>query len=295
VSLISITGWRTWAAKGLGLRHVLLPIFRRVNLGNITISHHWTGDPMVVHSFIHKSYWYYGRVREYDSMAAFQRLLKRGDIAIDIGAHIGYTAVFFGNLVGSSGHVYAFEPGPNNLEYTRGNCANCRYKNISLVEMAVSSSAGHASLYVETLSGQNDSLLREYEGFTAAARSHGLRPEATVVTVQTIRLDSYVEEHRLRPALVKIDVEGAEAAVLSGAANVLGLIRPVLMVEVTQRHSDVTKILLENNYRLFAPAGAPIDASQRKASDVPVSGNVFAIPAENRDAIDRFVRVRRPN
>lgn len=294
LSLVSLTEWRTLAAKGVGLRRVLLPIFRRFNLGDVIIRHHWTGDPIVVHSFKHKGYWYRGRRREYDTMVAFRRLLNGGDIVIDVGAHIGYIAVFFGDLVGSSGHVYAFEPGLNNLPYTRRNCANCHYRNISLIEMAISSSEGCASLYVEALSGQNNSLVENYEVFAANARSAGSRAETAAAEVQTIRLDSYVEQHALRPALVKIDVEGAEAAVLNGATNILRLIRPVLMVEVTQRHSEVTKILFDHDYRLFTPTGDPIAELQHKASDIPVSGNMFAIPMENCNAIVRLCRDKAP-
>lgn len=292
MSLVSLTEWRRWAAKGVGLRRVLLPIFRRVNLGDVIIRHHWTGDPIVVHSFKHKGYWYSGRTREYDTMVAFRRLLNGGDVVIDVGAHIGYIAVFFADLVGSSGHVYAFEPRPNNLPYIRRNCANCHYSNISLIEMAVSSSEGCASLYVEALSGQNNSLVENYEVFAANARSAGSLAETAPAEVQTIRLDSYVEQHALRPALVKIDVEGAEAAVLNGAINILRLIRPVLMVEVTQRHSEVAKIIFDQDYRLFAPTGDPIAELQHNASDNPVSGNIFAIPMENRNAIERMSRDR---
>jgi len=283
LSLISSARWSTTAANSLGLRRVLLPLFRTFNLGDITLRHPWTGDRMLVHSFRHKGYWFLGRKREFETMTAFQRLLKSGDVVIDVGAHIGYTAVFFARLVGPAGHIYAFEPGPNNLPYTRRNCSNCQFKNISLIEMAASDSDGCAPLYIETLTGQNNSLLCDYPSVSAVARTHGSRPETAPATVRTIQLDSYLEQYDLRPALIKIDVEGAEAEVLNGALKTLARIRPILMVEVTQRHSVVTNILLEHNYRLFTPAGAPIDVSEHPGDD-PVSGNVFAFPAENRDS-----------
>lgn len=287
--MIYSLGWCTWAANNRTLRRMLLPLFRRINVGDITVRHHWTGDRMVVHSFVHKGFWFKGRKREYDTMAAFQRLLKGGDTVIDVGAHIGYTALLFGNLVGPSGHVYAFEPGPNNLPYTRKNCSNCRYRNISVIEMAASNSEGNAPFYVEPMTGLNNSLLLDYAVRTPNWRSYGCRPEPAPSLVQTIRLDSYVQQHHLRPTFVKIDVEGAEAAVLEGAVNTLSLSRPVLMVEVTRRHSDVTRILFEHSYRFFAPTGAAIGESQLKSGHVPIPVNVFAIPVENREAIGRFL------
>jgi tRNA A58 N-methylase Trm61 len=98
-------------------------VFKHVNLGDITIAHHWTGEKMLIHSFKHRSYWVHGKEREHESMLCFSRLIQKGDCVFDVGAHIGYTALYFGDLVGSEGTVYAFEPGPNNLPYTRHNLA----------------------------------------------------------------------------------------------------------------------------------------------------------------------------
>ena len=47
-----------------------------------------------------------------------------------------------------------------------------------------------------------------------------------------MRLDDYVTANRLKPALIKIDVEGAEHEVLKGAAETMKTHRPVLVVEV---------------------------------------------------------------
>jgi FkbM family methyltransferase len=38
--------------------------------------------------------------------------------------HIGFTSLYFANLVAPSGKVIVFEPGLNNLEYIRSNIAN---------------------------------------------------------------------------------------------------------------------------------------------------------------------------
>jgi hypothetical protein len=50
--------------------------------------------------------------------------------------------------------------------------------------------------------------------------------------VPSTSLDAYVGKHRDAPDLIKIDVEGAEIAVLRGASNLLRERHPTLIVEV---------------------------------------------------------------
>ena len=59
----------------------------------------------------------------------FRKRLAPGDVCVDVGAHVGYYTLLASRLVGSGGHVYAFEPAPvchrallGNLE--RNGCAN---------------------------------------------------------------------------------------------------------------------------------------------------------------------------
>jgi methyltransferase FkbM-like protein len=57
--------------------------------------------------------------------------------------------------------------------------------------------------------------------------------------VETIRLDHFVVQNNIKKiALMKIDVEGHEYAVLQGAKQTLMTLRPLLIVEIEQRHHD---------------------------------------------------------
>src|SRR5580700_7741428 len=47
---------------------------------------------------------------EADEIALVKHMLKPGDTALDIGAHIGYFTMHMAAAVGPSGAVYAFEP-----------------------------------------------------------------------------------------------------------------------------------------------------------------------------------------
>ena len=103
------------------LRSVVIPLLARFNPGDVTIKHHWTGDPLRLHSFHHKGYWFHGRSREADTLELLSRLLGPGDRVVEVGAHIGYFTILFSRLVGPGGQVTVFEPGENNLTYLRDN------------------------------------------------------------------------------------------------------------------------------------------------------------------------------
>ena len=67
-----------------------------------------------------------------------------------------------------------------------------------------------------------------------------------------LSLDGYLEKTGLRPNLVKIDVEGAELAVLRGARRMLLESRPVVLVEIhdggTQHRAEVLQLLQACGY-----------------------------------------------
>lgn len=260
------------------LRRLLLPLFARLNPGDITIKHHHTGAPVRLHSFRHKGYWWHGARREAETMEAFRRVLRPGDTVVEVGAHIGYIAMFFSHLVGPRGRVITFEPGENNLPYVRANVAPLG--NVRLVEKAVGDRAATMKLNIENLTGQNNSLLDHFEGLTANQRAAAVATEVRAVDVEVITLDSYCAAENVRPALVKIDVEGFEHEVLLGAKEVLATHRPIVMVEV-QRHAEAIFDLLRGlGYDLYRPDGTRV----HRAADLEM--NTFCLdPSRHAEAL----------
>ena len=195
------------------LRRIFLPLLRRFNLGDITIRHHYTGDPVRLHSFRHKGYWYHGRRREQETMLLFRRLLRPGDSVIEVGGHIGYLSLYFKWLV-QSGNVFVFEPGVNNLPYIRRNVLP---RGIQLVEKAVGDRNGPETFFLESLTGQNNSFVPNFKELQYNVKNaHAGGPAVTEVTVEMVRLDDFINTHSIKPELVKIDVEGFELTVLKG-------------------------------------------------------------------------------
>lgn len=138
----------------------------------------------------------------------FKKLVKKGMTVVDIGANIGYYALLAARSVGDKGRVFAFEPEPNNYNLLERNIALNRYSNIVAVQKAVSNKTGKAPLFVNRQTG-----------------AHGLLPGRKDIVgtnmVDIVSLDKYFKGKENPIDIIKIDVEGAELAVLRGMPNIL--------------------------------------------------------------------------
>jgi FkbM family methyltransferase len=264
-------------ADSRSLRRIALPVLRRLNPGDISVRHPWTGERMMLHSFNHREYWYLGFRREFDTMLAFARLIGVHDIVLDVGGHIGYTALFFAGAA-REGAVHVFEPSPDNLRYIRKNIAG--KSNVTLVEAALGESVGSAELFIDGLSGQNNSLDGEHyaeiqreNAFVSATQYYATVPLTTI--------DTYCRETRISPGFLKIDVEGFELAVLRGAAETLEEHHPVLMVEMMEQRDEVLAFLLGHGYEAFTPA-------LTRFTSTPGGNAFFLSPAHHPERIRLF-------
>ena len=272
-------------AQATSLRRALLPFFRRVNIGDITIRHHWTDERIVLHSFRHKGYWFHGRERERESMTLCARLIRDGDVVFDVGGHIGYMALYFASLVGACGRVFSFEPASSNLPYIHANVERATHNNVVLVEQAVGAENGFTTFWSEELTGQNGSIIPGYSAIDANAKSHGVRPHTQELTLEMVTLDSFARRVGVVPGFAKIDVEGAESLVLRGMRDILAGERPRIMIEVTNQCETVFDTFAKADYLLF-------DEKQRRVSDpgefAEAGPNLFGIPAEDGDALRKM-------
>ena len=163
---------------------------------------------------------------ELDFMARF---LGAGDVFLDIGANIGVYSLLAAKRVGSTGAVHAFEPHGKTYERLKQNIAESGCRNVVCYNLALSDAEGTACL--------NASL----EGFDAwNSLSQPTRGSAFLAeSVRTLTLDGFCSKHGLSVeaiTMIKIDVEGWESHVLTGAERLLLQARaPVLQVEFSDR------------------------------------------------------------
>lgn len=252
------------------LRRPTLAIFSRLNPGDITIRHHWTGDPVRLHSYRHKGYWYHGRNREQWIMEMLGRLIQPGDTVVEVGGHIGYVALWLAKLVGP-GRVYVFEPGPNNLKYIEQNVRD--KANVTLVPKGVGDVPARRTMFVERLTGLNNTFVEESPLLKANAAFDGFSADQLreSVPVELVRFDDYAAEHAVQADLIKIDVEGFEMEVLQGMQGVLSSQHPKMMIEVTRHPEQVWQILQSLGYVAFGEELRVIRSAQE------LHGNVFCM------------------
>ncbi|MFQ5574888.1 MAG: FkbM family methyltransferase [Terriglobia bacterium] len=137
-----------------------------------------------------------------------QKEVVEGNVVLDLGAHIGYYTLIFARLVGSQGKVFAFEPGPDNFALLEKNVQVNRYRNVTLVQRAVSEAAGRVRLYLN-------------EGNTADHRMYDSRDGRKHIEVETVRVDDYFAEYEGKIDFIKMDIQGAEGAALSGMVRLI--------------------------------------------------------------------------
>jgi hypothetical protein len=91
-----------------------------------------------------------------------------------------------------------------------------------------------------------------------------------------------------RVDFVKIDVEGAEASVIAGAATVLSAMRPLMLIEVNDKAlraqgncADSLMATLRDDLRYEIFVFSPVTGLlERPIDGHPLSANVVAIPGE---------------
>jgi len=259
-------GWRGNLARNPVLRAIALPLLRVCDVP-LTISNPFAGMPFHLRAYTHKGYWFYGKTREAATMARMDALLRRGDTVLEVGAHIGYLTQFFARKVGQTGEIHAFEPGAANQNLLQRNIQSLA--QCALVDAAVSNDDGKAMFFEENLGGFMNSLDPEFASTSGLAESQRAALRITPRQVRTLTLDGYVQRLGLTPDFIKIDVEGAELAVLQGARQILPRVRAV-MVEVSRDRHAVMALLHTAGFVLSDEDG------KRVTSSADVTGNIFA-------------------
>ena len=213
----------------------------------------------------------------YGEMKTYRSFLKPGMTIIDVGANIGLMSLLFSEIAGGDGTVIAFEPSVFANGLLRHNLDVNDCSNVTIYRKAVSDRAGKTTFVdpdtakISQLNFGSLSLGRRIkEGL-------GQNVPTDVTTIDALELTDC--------DFIKIDVEGAEAAVIRGARDTLTKHRPFLSIETDNPDGDLSWMsdLLDLNYRVFLSSfvlhswpnfkGAAVDHLPRV-----VCANAIAVP-----------------
>lgn len=166
----------------------------------------------------------------------------------DIGANWGFYVLLAHKHRDPGCQIVAFEPHPRTADELRTQITLNHIDHAEVLQAALSDQVGTIE-FADTGSAIGQKL-------AAVNDSH---PQARNIVVPTLTLDEAA--HRFGPPdICKIDVEGAENMVLKGAAEVLGVHRPVLLMEIHGAENSVPfyQIMSQYGYRCWTMEGAEV-------------------------------------
>ena len=147
---------------------------------------------MITESWIHDCYTKYFNINE-------------GDIVFDVGANIGAFSMLAAHYV-KNGKVYSFEPEKESFKLLKENVKLNDFKNIKLINKAVSNKTGTSDFY---LSDSN-----------AGGHSFYSSKEDNKVTVPTISFEEFIKKNKIKKIdFLKMDCEGCEYDIFYNCSN----------------------------------------------------------------------------
>lgn len=169
------------------------------------------------------------------------KLVRPGDVAIDIGANLGYYARTLAQLTGPEGKVYAVEPVPPILAVLRRNLRGCR--NVEILPYALGTEEREIRM-------ANDSA-RE-TGYFGTGQNFVNETGAPAGQEFTARMRRGSTLFGALPRLdfIKCDIEGYEVIVMEEMRPLLERFRPTVLIETgAENRSRIVRLFTELGYR----------------------------------------------
>ena len=234
----------------------------RIHVDDTTPAHIWMGDEYEAHA-----------------VRTLRNAAPRGAVVADVGANIGYFTLLLAQCVGPDGCVLGFEPDPNTYARLSRNIQLNDLPQVKTFDVALSDRDGQ-TMFAAT---SHSEFGRVIEGNVSDAGNEqvtiatavGGEASAALIGVRCVRLDALLSEQQLAdPTLLKIDVEGHEAAVLRGATELLRRARPTLLIEA---HGPEP---LRECVRLLKPMGydirsMPHNAGRQRVIEEAINGQTI--------------------
>jgi FkbM family methyltransferase len=211
---------------------------------------------------------YYGDKPRRNAMdALYARFLNSGDLAFDIGSHVGDRVASFRRL---GARAVAIEPQPALARTLRVLFALDR--SVTVEQLAVGGKPGEIELKLNlrnpTVATASEDFIRAADGAPGWEGQHWTKS----VRVPLTTLDALIARHG-EPRFVKIDVEGFEDEVLAGLSRPLH----ALSLEFTTIQRAVALQAVQRLGRLGPYAfNAALGESQKLVHEAPVDARAIA-------------------
>ncbi|MDP1822143.1 MAG: FkbM family methyltransferase [Archangium sp.] len=191
----------------------------------------------------------------------YRSILRAGDTAIDVGAHVGRHTVPMAGAVGQAGRVHSFEPLPFAYQALVKRLGEDQALQVTPRNLALGEEEGEAEFtFVPDFP--------EYSGFKERKyHSDSLRKET--IRVQVRRLDSFKEEFG-KVRFIKVDAEGGELTILRSGRALIEASQPIVSFELgnaalinySYEAGDYFDFFAGLGYRVHSIFGLPLTKDQ---------------------------------
>ncbi len=204
-----------------------------------------------------------------------KRYLDVNKDVIDVGANIGFYTIMFAKNIAQQ-RVLSIEPTQNAINRLRRNIElNGVANKVEVFEGAVSNRQGKA--IIKTIKGKE-----EYSSLGEMIHPAISNEKWDLEEVISETLDELVRRKSLNPGFLKVDVEGVEHLIFSGAREVLSEHRPIILSEVSElllrNNSSSSKTVIDSiksyEYDVLDPTQPSIQPGTKDF------GNILCIPKE---------------
>jgi FkbM family methyltransferase len=180
---------------------------------------------------------------------------KDKNVVLDIGAHIGLYSMPLSRRISPGGTIYAFEPSSINRSYLKQHLEFNDINNIEVLPYLVGKENIDSVDFYEDLNQVNP--------MGGLILTNNIKNDAVAVSKKMVALDQFCEDKKIKPELIKVDVEGAEIDLLWGGVEMIKSSRPTIVLSLHPKHIEqmgqtldiLTGYLQEVNYKCLTYEG----------------------------------------
>lgn len=230
---------------------------------------------VVTKNYIDACIYYMGDYEPY-LKTQFSKLIKHGDVILDVGANIGFHTMYFAELVGKQGKVFGFEPIPVNYHALQENLKLNKFSQIISVNKALGDINSSLNIHIN----ENKTNPGAFNLFESGIKN---------TVIECVKGDDFLKKNSITKVnFIKIDVEGYELEVLKGMMESIKSMKPTIIFEYDEFYQSklnansksILHFLIDLDYSLYK-----IDGYGKRYYlniDEPLTSlEVLAIPNKN--------------
>jgi FkbM family methyltransferase len=199
---------------------------------------------------------------KYAELYFTQKILREGDIVLDIGANLSYYSYFLAKRIGKKGHLYAIEPIPLFADIWKKNMRKYSKSSITLFNCALGSEEKEfVNMSIPIVNGVVRHGLTKVDG--QGEDSWGSLMEFKVpMHIGDLLLK---KEELTRLNYLKCDVEGYEQYVIPSLEKTISTLKPLIQIELNgkENRENVVDFLIQFKYDIYLLADGKFNLIER--------------------------------